>query len=70
VPIVPMETEVGSGMNGARSKVRRLVADPTVTIVIVEHRGRLIRMYGQRPARNRTLKALQCARPNVGVSGR
>jgi hypothetical protein len=65
-----METGVGSGMNGARSKVRRLLADPKVTIVIVEHRDRLVRMYGQRPARNRTLKALRCARPNVGISGR
>jgi putative resolvase len=108
-----METEVGSGMNGARSKVRRLPADPKVTIVVIEHRGRLARMnagladaalsahgrrlvvadddevtddlvrgmvegltsfcarpYGQRPARNRTLKALRCAQPNVGASGR
>ena len=108
-----METEVGSGMNGARSKVWRLLADPRVTIVVVEHRDRLVgmnaelveaalsahgrrlvvvddgevtedlvpdmvevltsfcaRLYGQRPARNRTLKALRCARPNVGVAGR
>jgi putative resolvase len=70
VPVVRMETEVGSGRNGARSQVRRLVADPKVTIVIVKHRDRLVCMYGQRPARNRALKALRCARPNVGVSGR
>lgn len=108
-----VETEVGSGMNGARSKVRRLLADPKVTIVVVEHRDRLARMnaelveaalsahgrrlvvvddgevtedlvpdmvevltsfcarlYGRRSARNRALKALRCARSNVGVSGR
>jgi putative resolvase len=108
-----METEVGSGMNGARSKVRRLPADPKVTIVVIDHRDRLARMnaelvdaalsahgrrlvvvddgevtddlvgdmvevltsfcarrYGRRSARNRTLKALRCAQPNVGVSGR
>lgn len=31
-------------MNGARSKVRRLLADPEVTTVVVEHRDRLGRM--------------------------
>jgi putative resolvase len=113
VPVVRVETEVGSGMNGARSKVRRLLADAKVTIVVVEHRDRLARMnaelveaalsahgrrlvvvddgevtedlvpdmvevltsfcarlYGRRSARNRALKALRCARSNVGVSGR
>jgi putative resolvase len=112
LPVVRVETEVGSGMNGARSKVRRLLADPKVTIVVVEHRDRLARMnaelveaalsahgrrlvvvddgevtddlvgdmvevltgfcarlYGRRSARNRALKALRCARSNVGVSG-
>jgi len=28
-------------MNGARAKVRRLLADPKVTTVVVEHRDRL-----------------------------
>jgi putative resolvase len=113
VAVVRVETEVGSGMNGARSKVRRLLADPTVTIVVVEHRDRLARLnaelveaalsaqgrrlvvvddgevtddlvgdmvevltsfcaglYGRRSARNRALKALRCARSNVGVAGR
>jgi putative resolvase len=88
------------------------LADPKVTIVVVEHRDRLARMnaelveaalsahgrrlvvvddgevtddlvgdmvevltgfcarlYGRRSARNRALKALRCARSNVGVSG-
>jgi putative resolvase len=31
-------------MNGSRAKVRRLLADPEVTIVVVEHRDRLGRM--------------------------
>lgn len=39
-----VEAEVGSGMNGARSKARRLLADPKVTTVVVEHRDRLGRM--------------------------
>lgn len=29
--VVPMEAEVGSGMNGARPRVLRLLADPKVT---------------------------------------
>jgi putative resolvase len=113
VPVVRVETEVGSGTSGARSRVRRLLADPTVTIVVVEHRDRLARLkaelvgaalsahgrrlvvvddggvtddlvrdmvevltnfcarlYGRRSARNRALKALRCARSNVGVAGR
>lgn len=36
-----VETEVGPGMNGARRKVWRLLADPRVTAVVVDHRGRL-----------------------------
>nr|WP_313774537.1 IS607 family transposase [Mycobacterium sp.] len=42
--VVRVEAEIGSGMNGSRSKVRRLLADPTVTTVVVEHRDRLGRM--------------------------
>jgi putative resolvase len=42
--IVRVEAEIGSGMNGARSKVRRLLADPEVTCVVVEHRDRLGRV--------------------------
>jgi putative resolvase len=109
---VRVETEVGSGMEGTRSKVRRLLADPAVTIVVVEHRSRLARMnaelveaalsaqgrrlvvvdrgdvtddlegdmvelltsfcaqlFGRQSARNRALKALRCARSNVGLAG-
>ncbi|GHH29494.1 IS607 family transposase [Streptomyces lanatus] len=42
--VVRVESEVGSGMNGARSKARRLLADPDVTTVVVEHKDRLGRM--------------------------
>lgn len=42
--VVRVESEVGSGMNGSRTKVRRLLADPKVTAVVVEHRDRLARM--------------------------
>ena len=44
LPVVRAEAEVGSGMNGSRAKVRRLLADPAVTVVVVEHRDRLGRM--------------------------
>jgi putative resolvase len=39
--VVMVEAEVGSGMNGSRMKVRRLLEDPKVTAVVVEHRDRL-----------------------------
>ena len=42
--VVRVESEVGSGMNGARPQVRRLLADPRVSVVVVEHRDRLGRM--------------------------
>lgn len=42
--VVRVESEVGSGMNGARSKVKRLLADPGVTTIVVEHKDRLGRM--------------------------
>ena len=39
--VVRVESEIGSGMNGGRSKARRLLADPEVTTVVVEHKDRL-----------------------------
>jgi len=44
VPIVAAVSEVGSGMNGARPKLRKLLANPLVTTIVVEHRDRLGRM--------------------------
>jgi putative resolvase len=35
--------EVGSGLNGKRPKLRRLLADPQATTIVVEHRDRLAR---------------------------
>jgi putative resolvase len=46
-PVVRVEVEVGSGMNGCRLKLRRLLADPWVTMVVVEHRDRLARMNAE-----------------------
>jgi putative resolvase len=39
-----VEAEVGSGMNGARARARRLLADPAAAVIVVEHRDRLGRM--------------------------
>jgi putative resolvase len=36
-------SEVGSGLNGKRSKLLRLLADSSITTIIVEHRERLAR---------------------------
>lgn len=36
-------TEVGSGVNGKRPKLRRLLSDPDATVIVVEHRDRLAR---------------------------
>ncbi|MEV8541032.1 IS607 family transposase [Streptomyces sp. NPDC051572] len=42
--VVRIEFETASGMNGCRAKARRLLADPAVTTVVVEHKDRLGRM--------------------------
>ena len=36
-------SEIGSGLNGHRTKIMRLLADPTVHVIVVEHRDRLAR---------------------------
>ena len=47
MPVVRVEAEVGSGMNGARARARRLLADPAAAVIVVEHRGRLGRMNAE-----------------------
>ena len=36
-------TEVGSGIDAKRPKLARILADPTATVIVVEHRDRLAR---------------------------
>jgi len=43
VAVAEVVTEVGSGLNGRRPKLKRLLADPTVAVIVVEHRDRLAR---------------------------
>lgn len=42
--VVRIESEIASGVNGSRTKARRLLADPDVTTVVIENKGRLGRM--------------------------
>ena len=35
--------EVGSGVNDGRKKPLALLADPTVTVIVIEHKDRLTR---------------------------
>ena len=35
--------EVGSGLDGKRPKLRRILSDPSATVIVVEHRDRLAR---------------------------
>jgi putative resolvase len=44
LPVVRVEAEVESGMNGSRPKVRRLLAGPGVSVVVAGHRDRLGRV--------------------------
>jgi putative resolvase len=41
--VAQVVTEVGSGLNGKRPKLRRILSDPAATVIVVEHRDRLAR---------------------------
>jgi len=41
--VAEVVTEVGSAMNGRRPRLKRLLADPQVRMIVVEHRDRLAR---------------------------
>ncbi len=42
-PVQAVKTEIGSGLTGKRRKLLRLLADPQVSTILVEHRDRLAR---------------------------
>lgn len=44
LPVDEVVVEVGSGLNGQRRRPSRLLADPQVTTVVVEHRDRLAKL--------------------------
>jgi putative resolvase len=39
--VAEVVTEVGSGVNGQRPKLRRILSDPSARVIVVEHRDRL-----------------------------
>lgn len=43
LPVAEVVKEVGSGLNGKRRKLHRLLADSTAAVIVVEHRDRLAR---------------------------
>jgi putative resolvase len=43
LPVVQAIGEIGPGLNGHRAKIMRLLADPAVKTLVVEHRDRLAR---------------------------
>ena len=43
VTVAEVVTEVGSGLNGRRLKLRRVLADPRAAMIVVKHRDRLAR---------------------------
>ena len=43
LPVGKEVTEIGSGLNGHRKQLLRILSDPSITVVLVEHRDRLVR---------------------------
>ncbi|MDT3724333.1 IS607 family transposase [Streptomyces sp. DSM 41972] len=41
--VAEVVTEVGSGLNGRRCKLHRVLSDPQAAVIVVEHRDRLAR---------------------------
>jgi putative resolvase len=41
--VAEVVAEIGSGLNGRRRKLHRLLADPQAAVIVVEHRDRLAR---------------------------
>ncbi|WP_406067881.1 IS607 family transposase [Micromonospora sp. NBC_01638] len=41
--VAEIVTEIGSGLNGKRRELHRLLADPTAAVIVVEHKDRLAR---------------------------
>jgi putative resolvase len=66
--VAEVVAEVGAGLNGKRAKLRRLLADPQATTIVVEHRDRLARsalsIWQRRwPPRDAALSWSKRARP-------
>lgn len=42
-PVAQVSKEIGSGVNDRRPKLLKLLTDPTITLIVVEHQDRLTR---------------------------
>jgi putative resolvase len=42
LPVVRVVSDTGSALNSAPSKLKRLLADPDVLVIVVERRDRLV----------------------------
>jgi putative resolvase len=43
LPVAQEIVEIGSGLNGRRKQILKVLADPAITVLVVEHRDRLAR---------------------------
>jgi putative resolvase len=71
LPVTEVVTQIGSGLNGRRRKLHRLLSDPEAATIVVEHRDRLARfgvehLEGVRSASGRRLVVLD---PQETTSG-
>jgi putative resolvase len=41
LPVADVVTEIGSGLNGRRRTLHRVLSDPAASVLVVEHRDRL-----------------------------
>jgi predicted site-specific integrase-resolvase len=58
-------SEVGSGLNGKRPKLMKLLEDPTIDLIIVEHRDRFVRfgfeyIEASMKAQGRKIQVMDC----------
>jgi putative resolvase len=65
--VVKVVKEVGSGVNDGRRKLLALLADPTVTVIVVEHKDRLT-LFGFKVHRNTSCHAGGCSIEVVNVT--
>lgn len=64
--VVRIESEIASGMNGCRAKTKRLLADPAVTTVVVEHQDCLVHVVLPAGGGDVVLAATDTAMHNCG----
>jgi len=61
--------EIGSGLNGRRPELMKLLADPKVRVIVVEHRDRLMR-FGQEDGIPLDVRGIQVRSPGGPAGSR